>query len=99
VAFIVGSAARPVLARHDIDTDRAGEIGTAIEEGRFSDAFEAVTPAMIDAFTVAGTPETVGERLAAIAEHVDSIVAGAPLGPELAPAVDLAADAVKTAFA
>ncbi|MFW5896078.1 MAG: 5,10-methylenetetrahydromethanopterin reductase, partial [archaeon] len=35
VAFIVGSAAPPVLDRHDIDRDRAKEVGVAIEHGDF----------------------------------------------------------------
>jgi 5,10-methylenetetrahydromethanopterin reductase len=99
VGFIVGSAAEPTLQRHDIDAKLAAEIGTAIEAGRFSDAFEMVTPAMLDAFAVAGDPETVTAQLEAVAAHVDSIVAGAPLGPDLDSAVGLATAAVRRAIA
>ena len=37
---------------------------------------------MIDAFSVAGTPEDVEERIDAIMEYADSFVAGTPLGPD-----------------
>jgi len=97
VAFIVGGAAPPVLDRHGVDTDLAADIGEAIEAGEFSEAFAAVTPAMIDAFAVAGTEETVAERLSDIAEYTDSIVASAPLGPDLESAVSLAGAALDRA--
>jgi 5,10-methylenetetrahydromethanopterin reductase len=47
---------------------------------------------------MAGTPETVRERAAAVAEHADGLVVGSPLGPDLETAVDLAADAVDGLF-
>jgi 5,10-methylenetetrahydromethanopterin reductase len=94
VAFIVGGAADRVLERHGADTALAHEIGTAIERGAFRDAFGAVTEQMIEAFCVAGTLETVATDLAAIREHVDGIVVGAPLGPDLETAVELAARAI-----
>jgi 5,10-methylenetetrahydromethanopterin reductase len=97
VAFIAGGAAPPVLDRHGIDADRAAAIGDAISAGEFSAAFERVTPAMIDAFCAAGTVETVGERLADLLEHADSVVVGSPLGPDLERAVDLAARALADA--
>lgn len=34
---------------------------------------------MIDAFCMAGTPEIVRERAAAVAEHADGLVVGSPL--------------------
>jgi 5,10-methylenetetrahydromethanopterin reductase len=95
VAFIAGGAAQPVLDRHGIDTERAADIGAAIEAGAFRDAFAAVTDRMIAAFCVAGTVETVGTELATIREHVDGIVVGAPLGPDLETAVELAAQALE----
>ncbi|WP_135667581.1 5,10-methylenetetrahydromethanopterin reductase [Halorhabdus rudnickae] len=97
VAFIAGSAAPPVLDRHDLDHDRAATIGEAIGRGDFEEAFGAVTPAMIDAFAIAGTVETVAERIATAREHVDSFVVASPLGPDLEGAIDLAADALARA--
>ena len=52
---------------------------------------------MIDALSVAGSPEEVTERLASIDEVVDGIVVGSPLGPDLRTAIDLAADAIDRA--
>ncbi|QGN08245.1 5,10-methylenetetrahydromethanopterin reductase [Halorhabdus sp. CBA1104] len=97
VAFIAGSAAPPVLDRHDLDRERASAIGDSIQEGDFDTAFEAVTPAMIDAFTIAGTPETVADHLQAAGEYVDSVVVASPLGPDVETAIDLAADALDRA--
>jgi 5,10-methylenetetrahydromethanopterin reductase len=93
VAFIVAGAAPPVLDRHGIDADIAEAIGDRIAAGAFTEAFDLVTGEMIDAFSVAGTPETVVDRMAALREHTDGIVVGSPLGPDPAAAVELAADA------
>ncbi|MES3162198.1 MAG: 5,10-methylenetetrahydromethanopterin reductase [Halorubrum sp.] len=98
VAFITAGAAPPVLQRHGIDPETAEEIGEHVSAGAFSAAFERVTPEMIDAFCMAGTPETVRERAAAVAEHADGIVVGSPLGPDLEAAVELAAEAMDGLF-
>lgn len=93
VAFIAAGAAPPVLDRHGIDRERARAIGEDIEAGEFSSAFEAVTPAMIDAFCIAGTPEAASERIEAVLSYADSFVAGSPLGPDPTAAVSLVAEA------
>ena len=93
VAFIAAGAAPPVLDRHGIDPERASDIGAKISAGDFSDAFELVTPAMVDAFCMAGTVDEVAERMAAVEAHADSIVVGSPLGPDVEEAVTLAAAA------
>jgi len=90
VAFIVGSAPPPVLERHDISRERATDIGSAIAAGEFTGAFDRVTPAMVEAFCVAGTPETVQGRLTTILAEADSLVFGSPLGPDPAEAIALA---------
>jgi len=97
VAFIAAGAAPPVLERHGLDADAAAEIGAAIERGDFGAAFEAVTPEMIDALAVAGTPDDVAERIEAILEYADSFVAGTPLGPDLDEAITLVAAAIDRA--
>ena len=89
VAFIAGGAPDPVLDRHDLDPDRAADIGESIAAGEFSEAFGAVTPAMIDAFCLAGTPDTVAERVERILEDADSVVFGSPLGPDVETAIEL----------
>ncbi|WP_232700384.1 5,10-methylenetetrahydromethanopterin reductase [Halobacterium wangiae] len=93
VAFIAAGAAPPVLDRHGIDSERAAEIGEKIEAGAFSEAFELVTEEMLAAFSLAGDPGDVADQLGAVTEHVDSVVAGSPLGPDRETAVGLLADA------
>jgi 5,10-methylenetetrahydromethanopterin reductase len=95
VAFIAGSAAPDLLKRHDIDKAAASRVGTAIEAGEFGEAFDAVTSPMIDAFCIAGTPDTVTERMHALGSYVDGIVAGAPLGPNQDAALEQIASALK----
>ena len=98
VAFITAGAAPPVLERHGIDAAAAEAIGEHVSAGEFSAAFERVTPTMIEAFCMTGTPETVRERASAVAEHVDGLVVGSPLGPDLEASVDLAAEAFDGLF-
>ncbi|HMB49470.1 MAG TPA: 5,10-methylenetetrahydromethanopterin reductase, partial [Natronoarchaeum rubrum] len=56
-----------------------------------------VTPAMIDALSVAGTPDDVAERIEDILAYADSFVAGTPLGPDLEEAITLVAAAIDRA--
>ncbi|QSX00438.1 5,10-methylenetetrahydromethanopterin reductase [Haloterrigena alkaliphila] len=97
VAFIVGGAADPVLERHGIDREAAGDVSAALERGDLNEAFGHVTPEMIDAFCIAGTTETVAERFEAALEHVDGIVVGSPLGPDLEDAIERASEALAEA--
>ncbi|MFB6096850.1 MAG: 5,10-methylenetetrahydromethanopterin reductase [Haloferacaceae archaeon] len=97
VAFIAAGAAPPVLSRHGLDADRAERIGDRLGAGEFSAAFDLVTPAMVDAFSVAGTVEDVAARMEAVLEHADSFVVGAPVGPDLDESIDLASAAHRRA--
>ncbi|MFC4988968.1 5,10-methylenetetrahydromethanopterin reductase [Saliphagus infecundisoli] len=97
VAFIAADVAEPVLERHGIAGEDARSVGEALEAGEFSTAFERVTPAMLDAFSIAGTPREVEERFEAVLEHVDGIVVGSPLGPDLGRGVELAGEALARA--
>ncbi|QIB78944.1 5,10-methylenetetrahydromethanopterin reductase [Haloferax volcanii] len=96
VAFIAAGAAPPVLDRHGIDADLADDIGEKISAGDFSEAFDLVTPAMIDAFSMAGTPDDVADRMDAVLEHADGVVVGSPVGPDLEEAITLAAAAYRS---
>jgi 5,10-methylenetetrahydromethanopterin reductase len=99
VAFITAGAAPPVLDRHGIDAGAAETVSAALSENRFRDAYDAVTPTMVEAFCMAGTPATVADRMAAVLEHADGLVVGSPLGPELERAVELAGEAATLAGA
>ncbi|CQR48871.1 5,10-methylenetetrahydromethanopterin reductase [Haloferax massiliensis] len=96
VAFITAGAAPPALDRHGIDADRASDIGEKISAGAFSEAFGLVTPEMIDAFSMAGTPDDVADRMDAVLEHADGVVVGSPVGPDLEEAITLAAAAYRS---
>ena len=86
---VAWSADRLAEGLDDRPSELAGEIGTLIGSGSFAEAFAAVTPAMLDAFAVAGTPSAVAERFAALLEHADGVVAGSPLGPSPDESVEL----------
>ncbi|QLG49537.2 5,10-methylenetetrahydromethanopterin reductase [Natrinema halophilum] len=97
VAFIAGGATEQVLERHDIDREAAAAVSDALERGDLTAAFDRVTPAMIDAFCIAGTTETVADRFEAALTHVDGIVVGSPLGPDLEDAIRRASEALARA--
>ncbi|SFS13096.1 5,10-methylenetetrahydromethanopterin reductase [Halomicrobium zhouii] len=94
VAFITAGAPGPVLSRHGLDQELADAIGQSISAGAFREAGGQVSDAMIDAFCIAGTPETVAERTDALLEHADSVVFASPLGPDVSEAIDLLATAL-----
>jgi len=85
-----------VLDRHDIDRETAATIGEHISAGEFEAAFAAVTRKMIDAFCIAGTPDSVADRIDGVMEHADSFVAGSPLGPDLDEAIRLAGSVLRS---
>jgi 5,10-methylenetetrahydromethanopterin reductase len=89
VAFIAAGAPAPVLDRHDLDAELASTVGDAIAAGDFREAGTQVSEAMIDAFCLAGSPESVAERTEALLEIADSIAFAAPLGPDVEQAIDL----------
>ncbi|WP_096390155.1 5,10-methylenetetrahydromethanopterin reductase [Halopenitus persicus] len=98
VAFIAAGAAPPVLDRHGIDREAAETVGDRVSAGEFSAAFEAVTPAMIDAFCLAGSPADVRDRAMDLGEHVDGLVVGSPIGPDADASIDVAASALGDVF-
>jgi 5,10-methylenetetrahydromethanopterin reductase len=95
VAFVASASPPPVLKRHGVDAELAEEVGSHIERGEFSEAFGKVSDAMLDAFSVYGTPEECAERVDALYETgVDTVVVGSPLGPEPADAIRVASELV-----
>ncbi|NLV08626.1 5,10-methylenetetrahydromethanopterin reductase [Halomicrobium mukohataei] len=96
VAFIAAGSPPPVFERHGLDAERAREVGDAIAAGEFRAAGDAVSEAMIDAFCIAGTPETVAERTDALLDYADSVVFASPLGPELETAISLLGSAARS---
>jgi len=100
VAFIAAGSPPPVLERHGLDQERATAVGSAISAGDFREAGAAVSEAMLDAFCIAGTPETVAQRTEALLEYADSVVFASPLGPDVEAAISLlgaATDSIRRA--
>jgi 5,10-methylenetetrahydromethanopterin reductase len=94
VAFIAAGAAGETLSRHDIAETDAAAVRDPLERGALDEAFAAVTPEMVDAFCIAGEPDTVERQLAAALDHVDGVVVGSPLGPDRARGITLAGAAL-----
>ena len=93
VAYIAAGAAPPVLTRHGVDPDRADQVGDLLSAGEFQEAFDLVTPEMVDAFCMAGDVTTVADRMTAVLDHADGLVVGSPLGPDIETALTLASEA------
>lgn len=63
VAFIVAGSPPPILEKHGINPGKADEIRAALKVGDFGKAIGAVTPEMINAFSICGTPDMCVEKI------------------------------------
>jgi len=83
VAFIVAGCPPEVLGKHDIPVEDASKIGKALGDGKFGDAFGAVTDQMVDAFSIYGTPKDCINKIRGLVKiGVTQIVVGSPIGPK-----------------
>jgi len=90
VAFIVAGSPATVLERHGIKMEEADQIGKAISKGDFGTAMGAVTLPMIEAFSVAGVPESCRSRIDELLQTgVNQVIVGSPIGPEKEQAIKL----------
>jgi 5,10-methylenetetrahydromethanopterin reductase len=90
VSFIVAGCTPELLERHGIDAGRAGEIREALKANDWGRAFGAVTPEMISAFSVCGTPAMCTERIAELLKSgITQFVAGSPIGANVREAIQL----------
>lgn len=91
VAFIVAGSPDLVLERHGIPVEAKAQIGGAIAKGDFGALMGGlVSPKMIEAFSICGTPEDCMTRIKALeAIGVTQIVAGSPIGPNKEKAIKL----------
>ena len=90
VAFIVSGSPEPVLEKHGISVEDAMAIKKALEAGNWGEAFSKVTPEMIEAFSISGTPETCIERINELIKlGISQFVVGSPIGPNVREAIDL----------
>lgn len=83
VAFIVAGSPENVLERHGISAEEAGRVSAALAKFDFGSAMAAVTPTMVVAFSVSGTPADCRARVdELLATGVTQIVVGSPIGPD-----------------
>lgn len=95
VAFIVAGAGEEVLKRHNIDIEKAKIIRDCLSKGKFKDATSMVTEDMINAFSIAGTPQECVEMLDKLVKTgVTQIVFGSPIGKDKKAALELIASEV-----
>jgi 5,10-methylenetetrahydromethanopterin reductase len=99
VAFIVAGSAPPVLEKHGINPGKADDIRNALKVGDFPKAIGAVTPEMINAFSICGKPETCITKIAELKKiGIGQFVCGSPIGPNVKQAIDLIGQKIIPAF-
>jgi 5,10-methylenetetrahydromethanopterin reductase len=99
VAFIVAGSPAPVLEKHGIDLAKANELREALKKNDFGTAFSSVTPEMINAFSVCGTPDMCIERIAELKKlGISQFVVGSPIGANVKKAIDLISSKVIPQF-
>ncbi len=90
VSFIVAGSPPQLLERHRIDVKKADEIKEALKANDWGRAFSGVTPEMIDAFSVCGTPDMCIERIAELLKSgISQFVVGSPIGANVRKAINL----------
>lgn len=95
VAFIVAGSPNVILERHGIDLDKANKIRGALGKGDFGGAFGSVTPKMMDAFCIAGTPDMCNEKISRLLKAgITQFVVGSPVGPNVRKSIDLISEEV-----
>jgi len=99
VAFIAAGSPDVVLDRHGIDLKKAGKIREALKVGDFGQAFGSVSPGMIEAFSVCGTPDTCIEQITKLLKSgISQFVVGSPIGPNVRKSIDLISEKIIPQF-
>jgi len=95
VSFIVAGSPPQILERHGIDVKKAGEIKEALKANDWGRAFSGVTPEMISAFSVCGTPDICIERIAELLKSgISQFVVGSPIGANVREAINLISETI-----
>jgi 5,10-methylenetetrahydromethanopterin reductase len=90
VAFIVAGSPENVLERHGIDPMEAKKISESIGKGDFKSVLSGVSPKMVEAFSIAGTPDSCRARIDELMKTgVTQVVVGSPIGPNKESAIRL----------
>jgi len=88
VAFIAVGSPPPILERHGIKQEDVNKINDALSKGDFGAVAKAVTPEMMEAFTIAGDADACIDRIEGLKKiGVNQVVVGSPVGPEKKSAI------------
>jgi len=100
VSFIVAGSPPQLLERHGIDVKKAEEIKEALKANDWGKAFGGVTPEMISAFSVCGTPDMCIERITELSKSgISQFVVGSPIGANVREAIKLISQKIVPHFA
>ena len=89
-AFIAAGSPPDLIARHGLDAAKVANIKAALSKFDFKTAGENVDDKTIDAFTIAGTPDTVKQKCEDLTKAgVTQIIFGSPLGPDMINSIRL----------
>ena len=95
VAFIAAGSPPPVFQRHGLDPNTGAKFGEFLGKGDFGGAIGAVTPELMDAFSVVGTPDDFIPKIEALGEMgVTQYVAGSPIGPDKEKSIKLLGEVI-----
>jgi 5,10-methylenetetrahydromethanopterin reductase len=90
VAFIVAGSPDVILERHGLNLETANKIRGALKKGDFGTAFGSVNPEMIEAFSIAGTPDICNQKITKLLKSgITQFVVGSPVGPNVRKSIDL----------
>jgi len=99
VAFIAAGSPPVLLERHGIDVQKTEEIKAALKVNDWGKAFASVTPEMIGAFSVCGTPDLCIERINELLKSgISQFVVGSPIGPNVREAINLISEKIIPRF-
>jgi 5,10-methylenetetrahydromethanopterin reductase len=89
-AFIAAGSPPPVLKRHGLDLGNVEKIKEALARFDFKTVGGLVGDKEIDAFTIAGTPDSVKQKCEDLTKAgVTQIIFGSPLGPDMVNSIRL----------
>jgi 5,10-methylenetetrahydromethanopterin reductase len=99
VAYIVAGAPEMILQQHGVSLEVAGKIREAIVHGQWKEAFALVDNAMVEAFSICGTPQVCVEKVDRLVKiGCNQIVAGSPIGSNMRKSINMIAAEVFPQF-
>jgi 5,10-methylenetetrahydromethanopterin reductase len=79
--------------------DKVNTIRKALGKGDFGTAFGSVSPKMLDAFCIAGTPDMCIEKISRLLKAgITQFVVGSPIGSNVRKSIDLISEQVLPKF-